>query len=187
MAEKNETYIMKHIRNTILLIAVCTFVACQNNKFNYDPSEPYPELEVGERWDDKYDSRGLQNGIIKGNYLFVNTINISEGKDYLYCLNLVSKKVEWKNEVAQFASEPVCFGPNQVFYVSYVGNIYSFTLDGKKLWAIKTGTTFKEHKLNPENNNLVTKTISHEVFEFDKNSGHQVKHYFVHNLQILIY
>lgn len=167
---------MKYIIGVIIFVFfVGTFLYL--NKFNYDPSKPYPELKVGEIWDDKFDVRGLQNGIRKGNYLFVNTTNISEGKNYLYCLNLVNKKVEWKNEVDFYASQPVCFGKNQVFYVSYVGNIYSCTLDGKKLWVIKPVIDFKEYKLNKTNGNLLIRSVTNEVFEFDKNSGKQLKHY----------
>ncbi|MTH15978.1 PQQ-binding-like beta-propeller repeat protein [Flavobacterium sp. LC2016-01] len=170
---------MKYLGFAVILICLHTLFSCQNNKYDYDPSEPYPELIVGERWDDKYDNRGLQNGIVKGHFLYVNTINISKGKEYLYCLNLVTKKVAWKNEVDFFASQPVCISPSQIFYVSYVGNIYSFSLDGKKMWSTKPRIDFTAYKLNPANNNLVLIDTRHEVFEFDKNSGKIVKHYVI--------
>ena len=98
----------KNVLKLLSFVSFCILCACQNNKFKFDPSKPYPELEVGQRWDDKFDSRGLQNGIVKGNYLFVNTINISEGRNYLYCLNKITKKVQWKNEVDYYASKPIC-------------------------------------------------------------------------------
>jgi len=168
---------MKYINNMLAFICLFMLFACQNNKFEHDPTKPYPELKVGERWNNKYDSRGLQNGIIKGNFLFVNTINISKGKNYLYCLNLKTKKVEWKNEVDFFASQPVCISTNQLFYMSYVGNIYSFSLDGKKLWSIKPRLDYTGYKLNSINRNFVVTTVTHDVYEFDKNSGKEIKHY----------
>lgn len=168
---------MKDFIKVVSFICICVSFACQNKKFEFDPSKPYPELEVGQRWDDKFDSRGLQNGIVKGNYLFVNTINILKGRNYLYCLNTVTKKVQWKNEVDDYASQPVCISNTQVFYVSYVGNIYSFSLDGKKLWSIKPRIDFKDYKLNIENNNLLVRSVTNEIFEFDKNSGKEINYY----------
>ncbi|KAF2511445.1 PQQ-binding-like beta-propeller repeat protein [Flavobacterium zhairuonense] len=163
----------------IIVLFFATLSGCQNNKFDYDPSLPYPELKVGERWDDKYDNRGLQNGIVKGDFLYVNTINISEGKEFLYCLNLETKKVTWKNEVDLYASQPVCISQNRIYYVSYVGSIYCFSAVGKKLWSLKPDVYHMADQLKTVNDNLVLTNANHEVFEFDKNSGKIVTQYVI--------
>lgn len=161
----------------LMFIILLVLFSCKKDKFEYNTSMPYPKLEVGENWRDKYDERGLQNAIIKGKYQFVNTINIREGQNYLYCLNLENGKVEWRNEIDAYASQPVSIINNQLFYVSYLGNIYSFSLDGKKLWTNKLKSSYGGHKLNPNNNNLLVKTVTQGVFEFDKKTGAEINHY----------
>lgn len=161
----------------LMFIILLVLFSCKKDKFEYDTSMPYPKLEVGENWRDKYDEGGLQNAIIKGKYQFVNTINISEGQNYLYCFNLENGKVEWRNEIDAYASQPVSIIDNQLFYVSYLGNIYSFTLDGKKIWTNKLKSSYGGHKLNPNNNNLLVKTVTQGVFEFDKKTGQEINHY----------
>lgn len=168
---KNKTKILTFV---ILLIVL----SCKKNKFEYNPSIPYPKLEVGENWLDKYDKRGLQNALINGKYQFVNTINISKGQDYLYCLNLENGKVEWRNEIDAYASQPVSIIQNQLFYVSYLGSIYSFSLDGKKLWTNKLKSSYSGHKINPINNNLLVQTVTQGIFEFDKKTGEEINHYY---------
>mgnify|MGYP000662080151 FL=1 len=59
----------------LMFIILLVLFSCKKDKFEYNTSMPYPKLEVGENWRDKYDERGLQNAIIKGKYQFVNTIN----------------------------------------------------------------------------------------------------------------
>ena len=169
---------MKNNYTLLIFIIFLFLISCKENKFEYDPSKPYPKLEVGESWLDKYDERGLQNSITNGKYKFVNTINISEGQNYLYCLNLENGKVEWRNEIDAYASQPVCIINNQIFYVSYVGGIYSFSLDGKKLWTNKLKSSYSGHTINSKNNNLLVSTVTQGIFEFDKKTGKEVNHYY---------
>jgi hypothetical protein len=176
---------MKINCKTLLFIILFIFISCKKSKFEYDPTVPYPELKVGGNWRDKYDKRGLQNAIIKGKYQFVNTINISEGQNYLYCLNLENGKVKWRNEIDAYASQPVSIIDNQLFYVSYVGNIYSFSMDGKKLWSNKLKSSYSGHALNPNNNNLLVETVTQGVYEFDRKTGKEINHYKSDSLKLL--
>jgi outer membrane protein assembly factor BamB len=177
---------MKNNYKILVFIFLFILVSCKKSEWEYDPSMPYPELEVGEYWHNKYDERGLQNAIIKGKYKFVNTINILEGQNYLYCLNLKNGKVQWRNEIDAYASQPVSIIDNQLYYVSYVGNIYSFSMNGKKLWSNKLNSSYSGHGVNPRNNNLLVETVTQGVYEFDKKTGKEINHYKSDSLTFLI-
>lgn len=161
--------------NLFLLLLLAA--GCRDNKvFEYDPNKPYPELKPGNYWPDKFDRRGLQNGISKGNLLFVNTINLGRGKDYLYALDTETKKVAWRNEVETYAAQPVGFSGDQLFYVTYVGHAHSFTLDGKKVWARRLETDCARHSVNAINGNLLVESMMDGSIEIDRKTGITIRH-----------
>jgi len=164
-------------KSLILQILTLLIVCSCNQEFKHNPSEPYPELRKGEYWIDKFDQRGLQNAVSFEDRLYVNTINISEGDDFIYCLNLEDGKVQWKYKVKTYASQPVSITKNRIYYCTYIGDIYAFTKEGKLLWINKLKSSYGGHRINQLNNNLIVRSVSNGLYEFDSSSGELIKHY----------
>ena len=152
------------------------FCSC-NQEFKHNPSEPYPEFAIGEYWIDKFDQRGLQNAVTFNHKLYVNTINISKGDDFIYCLNLENGKVLWKYKVKTHASQPISVNENRIYFCTYVGDIYAFTKEGKLLWTKKLESSYGGYTINPINNNLIVRSVSNGIYEFDSLSGELIQHY----------
>lgn len=161
-----------------ILFILTLFIVCScNQEFKHNPTKPYPELGIGEYWIDIFDQRGLQNAIVFDNKLYVNTINISKGDNFIYCLNLENGKVLWRHKVKAYASQPVAVNENMIYFSTYLGNIYAFTLDGTFLWTTKLKSTYGGHTINQINNNLIVRSVSNGIYEFDASSGQLVNHY----------
>jgi len=149
----------------------------QGCNWRFDPSVPYPNLEVGEYWIDKFDQRGLQNAKIIADRLFCNTINISEGQNYLYCLSLNTGKVIWKIPVEAYASQSIELFGDEIYFSTYVGDIYKISVDGKVLWKTEFLSSYAGHNVNPQNGNLIVNSVVDGAYEFDSKTGEQIHHY----------
>ncbi len=164
------------MKQTILLL--CAYILTSyGNGNNFDPSKYYPNLEPGDFWVEIFDQRGLQNVKLFQNRLYTNTNNLVNGDDYLYCLNLESGLVEWKINVDSYASQPVNFVDDGLFYVSVIGGIYKISFDGKLLWNLKSPSPYSGHLINPLNQNLIVVSRMNGFYEFHNSNGELIGHY----------
>lgn len=169
--------------------ALLLLLSCQENtsRFNYDPSVPYPLLNPGDFWPDKFDQRGLQNAIILHDRLYCNTIDVGGDHNYLYCLNPENGLVEWRVQIEAMASQPVSFAEELIIYSSYLGNISVFNNKGKKLWTAKFNHPYGGHWVDTLNSKLLVKTIYWKyVSEYDIKSGRLISDSKNDSLQQLI-
>lgn len=156
--------------SSILLIILATLLSCIDSKQE-------PNYKVGDYWVDKFDRSGLQNSVITDDLLFANTIKLRKGQDYLYCFNLSDGKVKWRSKVDAYATQPIAISGDQLFYVSFLGEIYSFSKEGKTLWTNKLGSSYGGHKVNNKNGNLLVETVTQGIYEYDKESGKKINQY----------
>lgn len=161
----------------IVLIFVFTTTYSCDSTFDYDPSKAYPILETGDYWIDKFNQGGLQNARIFGDRLFCNTINITKGQDFLYCLSLITGKVIWRIPVKWYASQPVVIYNHTVYFSTILGDIYKITLDGKLIWEQKLPSPYAGHTINPQNGNLLVNTVADGTYEFKSETGEISNHY----------
>ncbi len=150
----------------LLFFIIAMNYAC-NSSFSHDPSQAYPVLENGDYWIDKFDQRGLQNAKIFGDRLFCNTINITRGQDFLYCLNLKTGKVIWRLPINWYASQPVEIYSNEVYFSTVLGDIYKISINGELIWKQKLPSSYAGHIVNPINGNLIIHTVVDGAYEMD--------------------
>ena len=164
-------------KNIVFKFLILIILSSCDNGFNYDPTVTYPSLNVGDYWIDKFDQRGLQNAKIMGDRLFCNTINISEGQNFLYCLNLSDGKVLWKVPVEGYASQQVEIFNNYLYYSTFVGQIYKISIEGELLWEIKSPYSYAGHFVNPSNGNLIVNSVTNGAYEYGSEIGNELYHY----------
>ncbi len=148
--------------------------SCQgsNSSFVFDPSVPYPLLNTGDFWLDKFDQRGLQNAIIYQDKIYCNTSDVRGGNNFLYCLNPKNGLVKWRGGVDAFASQPASFKNGMVIYSSYLGNISAFDKQGKVIWKAKFDHPYGGHWLDTINSKILVKTVYWKrVSEYNVESG----------------
>jgi hypothetical protein len=160
----------------LLLAAIISSYHCTNS-WQFDPSVPYPVLQDGDYWVDKFHEGGLQNSLIHEDKLFCNTINISSGPNYLYCLSLSTGKVLWKYPVKKFAADPVIIHKDKLVYVSYVGDFFVLNLSGQLLFEQKLSYSYAGIALNPINSNLLIQSVTDGVFEYNFENGALIHQY----------
>jgi hypothetical protein len=158
----------------LLTSSIAVWPSCQDNKsnFDYDPAVPYPLLNAGDFWIDKFDQRGLQNAIIYRDKIYCNTIDVGGDENFLYCLNPKNGLVVWRGNVSAYASQSASFSKDIVVYSSYLGEISSFDSTGTNIWNAKFGHPYGGHWLDTVNSKLLVKTVYWKnVSEYDVNSG----------------
>ena len=143
-----------------------------NSGFKYDPTIPYPTLNPGDFWPDKFDQRGLQNAIIYQDKIYCNTIDVGSESNFLYGLNPNDGLVLWKAHVGAYASQPVSYCKGTIIYCSYLGHMYAFDTKGTKLWENKFDSPYGGHLTDTTNSTLFVKTVySPKVSIYDVSSG----------------
>ncbi len=173
----------------ILTSTLIFLASCQENKSNfvYDPSNPYPLLNPGDFWLDKFDQRGLQNAIVYRDKIYCNTIDVGGDGNYLYCLNPRNGLVIWRSYVDAYASQPASFQKDTVIYCSILGDIYAFNSGGKISWKAKFEYPYGGHWLDTFNSRLLVKTVHWKwVYEFNIKSGKLISKTESDSLQKLI-
>ena len=173
----------------LLISAIVVLISCQGNKsnFDYDPTVPYPLLNPGDFWIDKFDQRGLQNAIIYRDKIYCNTIDVGGDANFLYCLNPMNGLVVWRGHVKAYASQPASFFKDIIVYSSYLGDISSFDSTGTNVWNAKFSHPYGGHWLDTINSKLLVKTVHWKyVSEYDVNSGRLVSDNESDSLQRLI-
>jgi len=156
---------------SIIILIVLTSCQENNSNFVFDPSVPYPLLNPGDFWVDKFDQRGLQNAIIYRDKIYCNTIDIG-GDNFLYCLNPKNGLVEWRGHIDGFASQSASFKNDTVIYCSYLGNISTFDKEGKVIWKAKFSHPYSGHCLDTINSKVLVRTAYwRNVSEYDLKSG----------------
>ncbi|TCD21797.1 hypothetical protein EZ456_18705 [Pedobacter psychrodurus] len=156
---------------SILILIVLTSCQENNSTFVFDPSVPYPLLNPGDFWLDKFDQRGLQHATIYQDRIYCNTINIG-GDNFLYCLNPKNGLVEWRGSIDAFATQSASFINDRVVYCSYLGNISTFNKQGKVIWKAKFNHPYGGHCLDTINSKVLVKTVYWKnVSEYDLKSG----------------
>lgn len=157
-----------------LIYTIIVLTSCQGNKsgFTYDPTVPYPLLNPGDFWVDKFDQRGLQNAILYRDKIYCNTIDVGGDGNYLYCLNPTNGLVVWRVHVDAYATQSVSFFKDMIFYCSFLGHISVFDNDGAHLWKARFAHPYGGHWLDTSNSKLFVKTVYWKnVSEYDVNSG----------------
>lgn len=176
----------------LIFILVSTFISltsCQDNNsyFVYDPTVPYPLLNPGDFWLDKFDQRGLQNAIVYHDNIYCNTIDVGGEGNYLYCLNPKNGLVVWRGHVDAYATQPVSFLKDSVIYCSYLGGISTFDNEGRNLWKAKFEHPYGGHWVDTINSKLLVKTVHWKnVSEYDVKSGKLISDIESDSLQRLI-
>ncbi len=158
----------------ILISAIVVLASCQDSKsnFDYDPTVPYPLMNSGDFWVDKFDQRGLQNAIVYHDKLYCNTIDVGGNSNYLYCLNPKNGLVVWRSKVDAYATQPVSFQHDTIIYCSFLGRIFTFDSTGKILWKAKFDYPYGGHWVDTNNSKLLVKTVGWKyVAGFDIKSG----------------
>lgn len=153
---------------------IIILASCQDNKrgFKHDPAVPYPLLNPGDFWIDKFDQRGLQNAIIYQDRIYCNTIDVGGDGNFIYCLNPKNGLVIWRGQVEAYASQPASFYKDMVIYSSYLGNITTFDNKGTVLWKANFDHPYGGHWLDTINARLLVKTVYWKyVSEYDLKSG----------------
>lgn len=181
--------IMKR-RSLLVVYALIFLISCHKNasNFEYDPTVPYPLLNPGDFWPDKFDQRGLQNAIIYRDRIYCNTIDVGGDANFLYCLNPRNGLVVWRAHVGAFASQPASFQDSMVIYCSYLGDIATFNNDGKMIWKAKFEYPYGGHSVDTTNATLLVKTIYWQyVSTYDIESGKLISKTKNDSLQQLIY
>lgn len=160
---------------SVVAICILIFLIChKNNKseFVYDPTVPYPLLNSGDFWVDKFDDRGLQNAVIYRDKIYCNTIGIGGNNNFLYCLNPKNGLVVWRAPVDAFASQPASFQDETVIYCSYLGDISTFNNKGKIIWKAKFDSPYGGHWADTITSLLLVKTVYwKQVAAYDIKSG----------------
>lgn len=173
----------------LILMLTTLLVSCNdsNNSFTYDSSAPYPKMNAGDFWPDKFDQRGLQNAIIYRDRIYCNTIDVGGENNFLYCLNPMNGLVEWRGHVKAYAIQPVSVQQDTVIYVSYLGDITAFNKEGSQLWSARFNHPYGGHWLDSSRSKLLVKTVYWKyVSEYDVNSGKLVSDNEDDSLQMLI-
>jgi outer membrane protein assembly factor BamB len=160
--------------NIFSAILFCTLIltSCEEKKWTYNPAVPYPTLSPGDFWPDKFDQRGLQNAIIYKDKIYCNTIDVGSDSNFLYCLNPKDGHVMWRANVAAYATQPVSYYKDTIIYCSYLGDMYAFNNNGKKIWENKYDRPYSGHSIDTTNSTLLVKTVSYsEVSAYSFSSG----------------
>lgn len=165
---------MKHL--SIIIIVILIFLtSCQEKEsgFVHNPGIPYPILNPGDFWPDKFDQRGLQNAIVYSDKIYCNTINLGGDRvNFLYCLNPTNGLVEWRSNVQSYAPFPITVYNDRVVYCSYLGEISTFDTNGKEIWTAKFGHPYHNHWVDTINSTLLVTTVAwNGVNVYDINSG----------------
>jgi outer membrane protein assembly factor BamB len=164
---------MRQILMTIIFLSA--IYSCSNKR------ESFAKLEEGDSWVEKYQDGVLNYLVVYDNFLLGST-HLTPKQDYLYCLNLINGKVEWKAEVKERASQQVAVDDNIVYYSSFIGQIETFDFEGKKLWNLRFPSNFSSHEVNNINGNLLVESVSNGVYEYSKENGELVNHWGKGNL-----
>ncbi len=171
------------------ILCAVIFSSCLNNSngFKHDPGVPYPLLNPGDSWIDKFDQRGLQNAIIYKDKIYCNTIDVGGNANFLYCLNPKNGLVVWRAPVEANATQPASFSDNEIIYSSFVGNISAFDYEGKNLWKAKFGHPYGGHWLDTANYRLLVRTVYWKnVSEYNVKTGELISDIESDSLQKLI-
>ena len=129
-----------------------------HDDFSYDPTIPYPKLNPGEFWLDRFDERGLQNARIYDNEVFCNTVN-PRGETYLYCFDLISGRVKWRAQVGEYATQSVVKIKEKIIYCTFLGEMSAFDTSGKELWKIKYDKSYAGHLVDPRDMRIKIKGV----------------------------
>lgn len=150
---------MKQTLYIFFLIFICSCSDQSNHdNFSFDPTIPYPLLNPGDFWLDKFDERGLQNGRVYNDDLFCNTINV-RGDTYLYCFDLKSGKVKWRAKVHEFATQPITKQNETIIYCSFLGEFQVFDITGKEIWTATYDKSYAGHWVDPSDSKIKVKGV----------------------------
>jgi len=173
--------------NILLLLTSCQKNNSEEFVFDYDPSIPYPVLNPGEFWLDRFDQRGLQHAVIWRDKIYCNTIDVAGNGNFLYCLNPVNGLVEWRAPVEAFAAQPAVVCDENVVYCSYLGDLSIFDMEGKRIWKAKFDHPYGGHWVDTIRSQLLVKTVYwKDVSVYDIKSGDLISNAENDSLQELI-
>jgi hypothetical protein len=164
---------MRHLFYLTISI-LCFLTSCREEEsaFVYDPSIPYPIINSGDFWPDKFDQRGLQNATLYRDRIFCNTIDVGGNSNFLYCLNPTNGLAVWHKNIKAYASQPVSFCGDKIIYCSYLGDISLFNYGGDLIWQTKFKHPYGGHWVDTINSRLLVKTVYWKnVSIYDLKSG----------------
>jgi outer membrane protein assembly factor BamB len=150
---------MKQLLNIFILILISSCGSqTDQDDFSYDPTIPYPKLNSGDFWLDKFDERGLQNARVYNDNVFCHTVNPREDT-YLYCFDLISGRVKWRAQVDEYAIQPIVKINDKIIYCSYLGEMTAFDTLGIELWKTKYDKSYAGHWLDPSDLKIKMKGV----------------------------
>ncbi|MEO6229687.1 MAG: PQQ-binding-like beta-propeller repeat protein [Ferruginibacter sp.] len=155
------------LRLIIIIITTLIFISgC------FDGSPKHIQYKKGDFWIASFRNNSFPSKAYKDDRIYCSSLEIGKNKsNFFYCLNLRTGKVDWVNQVNNWASQPPIICDSFIYYCSYVGDIYKFDKDGNQIWFSKFNTTYGGHCINPLNNNLLVGTVVYGLRELDGETG----------------
>lgn len=166
---------MKQMTTGILILLFMITNACttsERKKINF-------VLAPGDFWIEDFSSGNFPGKAYHDDKVYCTSINSrsSKLKNYCYCLNLRTGKVDWRHEIENYASRPPLVIDSTIYLVTYTGFIHCLSVNGEMKWHKRLGGAYSSHCINPHNNNLFVSTVSNGVFEYEYASGSEIRHY----------
>jgi len=153
---------------TLLFVILSGCVSFSDDSKN--PTET-PVLEVGDFWVSYFDNSEFQNCVVSTNRLYCNTINLSRGDDFFYCLSLTTGKVIWKHPVENFASQAPMIINDHIFFSTYLGNLHYLDKNGHCIWQRQFELPYGGHFIDVSSGNPVVYSVTEGVWEYNKRNG----------------
>ena len=167
------------MRILITIILGCFLLGC-----NDDSPKPFVYAK-GDFWLEGFQNNSLPSKTLFNNKIYCSSINIANGlPNFLYCLNLISGKVDWATPVANWASQAPVVTDSFIYFCSYVGDIYKLNKEGKVTWESNLPGSFAGFAMHPFNNNLFVKGLESGLFEYNCANGSIVNQYGIHTMGV---
>lgn len=138
-----------------------------------DDSPVHIRYQKDDFWLDNFRNNSYPSKAFKDDKIYCSSLEHSDS-NYLYCLNVKTGKVDWAVSVKQSATCPPIISDSFIYYCSYVGDIYKFDKQGNQLWFVKLNSPYAEHCINPVNGNLIVRTVTDGLREFNSDNGELV-------------
>jgi outer membrane protein assembly factor BamB len=154
------------VRTFLFTISLVLFYGC-----GYD-TRPDVIYQNGDFWADNFVNNNYPAKAFADDHIYCSSlINGGDAANQFYCLNLKTGKVAWAISVKSWASQPPIVCDSFIYYCSYLGDLYKFDKSGNQLWYLKFPHAYGGHCYNPNNKNLVVRTVTDGLREVDYHTG----------------
>jgi outer membrane protein assembly factor BamB len=153
----------------VILISITALIFLQSCT---DDSPTHIQYAKGDFWVKDFRTNSYPSKAFKDDKIYCSSLVIGgDSSNYLYCLNLLTGKVDWASKVKSWATFAPIVCDSFIYYCGYLGNIYRFDKNGNQIWYKQLDGSYAGHCLNTFNNNLIVKTVDNGLSEFDAATG----------------